>query len=40
MGSPLKYSCLEDSMDRGGWRATVRGVTLVKDSTRVREWEE
>ena len=26
-GNPLQYSCLEDSQDRGAWRATVRGVT-------------
>ena len=26
-GSPLQYSCLENSMDRGAWRATVHGVT-------------
>ena len=25
-GNPLQYSCLENSMDRGAWRATVRGV--------------
>jgi len=25
-GSPLQYSCLEDSMDRGAWQATVHGV--------------
>ena len=24
---PLQYSCLENSMDRGGWQATVHGVT-------------
>ena len=24
---PLQYSCLENSMDRGAWRATVHGVT-------------
>jgi len=24
--NPLQYSCLEDSMDRGAWRATVYGV--------------
>ena len=24
---PLQYSCLENSMDRGTWRATVLGVT-------------
>ena len=26
-GNPLKFSCLENSMDRGAWRATVHGVT-------------
>ena len=25
--NPLQYSCLENSMDRGDWRATVHGVT-------------
>ena len=25
-GNPLQYSCLENSMDRGAWCATVRGV--------------
>jgi len=25
-GFPLQYSCLENSMDRGTWRATVHGV--------------
>ena len=25
-GSPLQYSCLEISMDRGAWRATVHEV--------------
>ena len=24
--NPLQYSCLENPMDRGAWRATVRGV--------------
>ena len=24
-GNPLQYSCLKNSMDRGGWRATVHG---------------
>ena len=24
-GSPLHYSCLENSMNRGAWRATVHG---------------
>ena len=26
-GNPLQYSCLENSMDRGAWWATVCGVT-------------
>ena len=25
--NPLHYSCLENSMDRRAWRATVHGVT-------------
>ena len=25
-GSPLQYSCLEKSMDRGAWQAIVHGV--------------
>ena len=25
-GYPLQHSCLENSMDRGAWRATVHGV--------------
>ena len=25
-GNPLQYSCLENSMDRGAWRATVHEV--------------
>ena len=26
-GDPLQYFCLENSMDRGAWRATVHGVS-------------
>ena len=26
-GDPLQYSCLDNSKDRGGWWATVYGVT-------------
>ena len=26
-GNPFQYSCLENRMDRGAWRATVHGVT-------------
>ena len=25
-GNPLQYSCLENSMDRGAWQATVHGL--------------
>ena len=25
-GNPLQYSCLENPMNRGAWRATVHGV--------------
>ena len=32
-GNPLQYSCLENSTDRGVWRATVHGVT--KSQTRL-----
>ena len=32
-GNPLQYSCLENSMDRGAWRATIHGVT--KSQTRL-----
>ena len=26
-GYPLQYSCIENPMDRGAWRATVHGIT-------------
>ena len=29
-GSPLQYSCLENSTDRGAWWASVHGVTRVR----------
>ena len=31
-GNPLQYHCLEDSMDRGVWQATVHGVTRVEQN--------
>ena len=34
-GNPLQYSCLENLMDRGAWRATVHGVT--KSWTRLKQ---
>ena len=32
-GNPLQYSCLENPMDRGVWRATVHGVAHELDTT-------
>ena len=32
-GNPLKYSCLENFMDRGTWWATVCGVTKESDTS-------
>ena len=29
-GNPLQYSCLENPMDGGAWRATVHGVSRVR----------
>ena len=34
-GNPLQYSCLENSMDRGAWWATVCGV--AKSRTRLSD---
>ena len=34
-GNPLQYSCLENSMDREVWWATVHGVT--KSQTRLKQ---
>ena len=31
--SPLPYSCLENSMDRGVWQATVHGIANSRDTT-------
>ena len=44
-GNPLQYSCLENPMDRGAWRATGHGVTRVghdlvtKPPCSVSNWE-
>ena len=32
-GNPLQYSCLENPIDRGAWRATVHRVTKELDVT-------
>ena len=34
-GNPLQYSCLEYSMDRAAWQATLHGVT--KSQTRLSD---
>ena len=34
-GHPLQFSCLENPMDRGAWRAAVHGVT--KSWTRLKQ---
>ena len=31
-GNPLQYSCLENPMERGAWRATVHGVAKELDT--------
>ena len=36
IGDSLQYSCLENSMDRGAWRAIVHGVT--KSQIRLSTW--
>ena len=35
-GAPLQYSCLENPVDRGAWRATVHGV--AKGQTRLSDF--
>ena len=35
IGNPIQYSCLENTMDRGAWWATVHGV--AESQTRVKQ---
>ena len=35
-GTPLQYSCLENPMDGGAWKAAVHGV--AKSRTRLRDF--
>ena len=37
--NPLKYSCLENPMDRGAWQATVHGVARVEHDIATKETE-
>ena len=32
-GNPVQYSCLDNSMDRGAWQATVHGIVKELDTT-------
>ena len=32
-GNPFQYSCLENTKDRGAWRARIHGVTKELDMT-------
>ena len=34
-GNPLQYSCLENPVDRGAWRATVHG--FAKNQTQLSD---
>ena len=36
-GNPLWYSCLENPMDRGAWRATVHGGHTESETTEVTQ---
>ena len=39
-GNPFQYSCLENSMDRGAWWATVHGVAELDMTSRVLiDWQ-
>ena len=37
-GNPLQYSCLENFMDRGTWRATDCGI--AKSWTQLSDWAQ
>ena len=36
-GNPLQYSCLDNAMDRGAWRATVHGVARSRTQQKPSE---
>ena len=35
--NPLQYSCLENSTDRGAWRATVHGIKRVRHELEIKQ---
>ena len=39
-GNPRQYSCLENSMDGGAWRAIVRAVSMSQTQVRFLGWED
>ena len=39
-GNPLQYSCLENTMDSGAWRATVHGITKSQTQLSTHYLEE
>ena len=39
-GNPLEYSCLENSMDRGAWQATVHGFTRCQTGLSTHAYKE
>ena len=39
-GSPLQYSCLGNSMDKGAWQTTVREVTRVGQDLATKQQQQ
>ena len=37
-GNPLQYYCLENSMDRGAWQATVHGVAESRTQLSIAQY--
>ena len=35
-GNPLQYSCLENTMDGGAWRAVVHGIARVEHNLAIK----
>ena len=38
-GNPVQYSCLENPMDRGAWKATIHGVEKSQTQLRIHTHE-